>query len=105
MKITVVICTYRRPDSLARALTSIAEADPPLTSEWQVLVVDNADCADTQRVVISFAHRLPIELVVEPQAGLSHARNAAIQHIDCDYVIWTDDDVAVSPRSALVAWL
>jgi glycosyltransferase involved in cell wall biosynthesis len=98
LKITVVICTYRRPDSLARTLASIAEAERPLTAEWQLLVVDNSDCADTQRVANSFSDRLPIEVLIEPEAGLSHARNAAVRHADCDYVIWTDDDVAVSSQ-------
>jgi hypothetical protein len=97
LKITVVICTYRRPDSLQRALASIAEAAPPLTAEWQVLVVDNAGCARTQAIAHSFTGRLPIEVLVEPKAGLSHARNAAISHQKSDYLIWTDDDVAVSP--------
>jgi len=95
LKIAVVICTYRRPGSLARTLTSIAEAEQPLTAEWQVLVVDNADCAETRRVVESYRDRLPIALLVEPEAGLSRARNAAVRQLDCDYLIWTDDDVAV----------
>ena len=98
MKITIVICTYRRPDSLARTLTSIAEVELPVTAQWQLLVVDNSGCVDTQRVANSFGDRLPIEVLIEPEAGLSHARNAAVRHMDCDYVIWTDDDVAVSPQ-------
>ena len=98
LKIAIVICTYRRPDSLARALTSIAEAAAPLAAEWQVLVVDNADCAGTRRVADGFRSRLPIDILVEPAAGLARARNAAIRQLDCDYVIWTDDDVAVAPH-------
>lgn len=103
MKITVVICTYRRPDSLVRTLASLADAEPPVKAEWLVLVVDNAACARTESNVLGFAHRLPIEYLVEPKAGLSHARNAAVAHLarahpGPDYVIWTDDDVAVSPQ-------
>ncbi len=95
MKIVSVICTYRRPVSLARTLASIAQAARPAAAEWGVLVVDNAGCPETQQVVEGFRDRLPIDLVVERNAGLSRARNAAIGCLDCDYVIWTDDDVTV----------
>lgn len=95
MKIAVVICTYRRPDSLARALDSIANAARPLAAELQVLVVDNVECAETRRVADAFRDRLPIDVLVEPVAGLARARNAAVRRVDCDYFIWTDDDVAV----------
>jgi glycosyltransferase involved in cell wall biosynthesis len=103
LKITVVICTYRRPDSLVRTLASLADAEPPVKAEWQVLVVDNAACAETESRVRGFANRLPVEYLAEPKAGLSHARNAAVMHLTRanplpDYVIWTDDDVAVAPR-------
>lgn len=96
LKIAVVICTYRRPISLALTLDSIAQAERPRTAEWQVVVVDNADCADTKEVAEGFRDRLPIEVMVEPQAGQSRARNAAVRQLDCDYFLWTDDDVTVS---------
>lgn len=95
LRIAIVICTYRRPDSLARALESIARAAPPLDADWQVVVVDNADLAATRDVALSFRGRLPILLVVEPVAGLSRARNTAVRSVDCDYYVWTDDDVTV----------
>jgi len=98
LKIAVVICTYRRSGSLARTLASIAETEQPLTAEWEVLVVDNADCAETRRVAEGYRDRLPLAVLVEPEAGLSRARNAAVRKLDCDYLIWTDDDVAVSPQ-------
>jgi glycosyltransferase involved in cell wall biosynthesis len=79
-------------------LNSIAECDRPNTAEWQVLVVDNADCADTRRVAEGFRDRLPIDVLIEPEAGLSRARNAAVRHLNCDYFVWTDDDVTVPPH-------
>jgi len=61
------------------------------------VVVDNFGCAETQRVVASFRDRLPINILVEPTPGLAQARNAAVAATTCDYFIWTDDDVTVSP--------
>lgn len=95
LKIALVICTLDRPPSLARALDSVARAKPPRHAEWQVLVVDNSGRADAQNVAASFRGRLPIEMLVEPMAGLAHARNAAIARTHCDYFVWTDDDVTV----------
>jgi len=95
VKIAIVICTLRRANSLTRALTSVAQSDPPQHAGWNVVVVDNGDCAETRRVAASFRDRLPIEILAEPKTGLAHARNAAVAAIACDYFIWTDDDVSV----------
>lgn len=95
MKIAVVICTYLRPEGLARTLSSLAEAEPPRSADWQVLVVNNADCRKTSASVDRFRDRLPITELVEPEAGLARARNAAVRALDCDYLLWTDDDVTV----------
>lgn len=93
--IAVVICTYKRPQSLARALASLAAAVPPARAAWRVVVVDNADCPQTRAVTAEFRARLPLDILVEPQAGLSRARNAAVQAVDAAYILWTDDDVTV----------
>lgn len=95
MKIAIVICTLRRANSLARTLTSVAQSDPPQHADWSVVVVDNGNSAETQTVAASFRGRLPIEVLVEPKAGLAYARNAAVVGTACDYFIWTDDDVTV----------
>ncbi|HNB26163.1 MAG TPA: glycosyltransferase [Alphaproteobacteria bacterium] len=93
--IATVICTYRRPRSLARTLSSLAVAAPPRRAAWRVVLVDNADCAETRAVAAGFRDRLPLEILIEPEAGLSRARNAAVLALDVDYFLWTDDDVVV----------
>jgi glycosyltransferase involved in cell wall biosynthesis len=95
VRITVVICTLQRPSSLDRALASLARCHPPRHADWSVVIVDNAGCAQTRHVVASYRDRLPVKVVVEPEQGLARARNAAIAATDCDYFIWTDDDVTV----------
>jgi glycosyltransferase involved in cell wall biosynthesis len=95
VKIAVVICTHNRPDSLARTLSSLAAAEAPLSADWQILVVDNAGCAATPQVTDRYRDRLPIAMLAEPEAGLARARNAAVRALDCDYFLWTDDDVTV----------
>ena len=96
MKLAIVICTLRRPASLARMLESLTRCDAPRQADWQVVVVDNGACDETQAVAASFRDRLPVELLAEPATGLARARNKAIETVTCDYFIWTDDDVTVS---------
>jgi len=69
--------------------------DAPAGADWELLVVDNGSSDDTRQVVESFADRLPIRWAWEPVAGLSNARNRAIEEAMGDYICWTDDDVNV----------
>ena len=39
--VTVILCTYNRCQSLAKALQSVAASEMPSSTAWEVLVVDN----------------------------------------------------------------
>ncbi|MBO3738880.1 glycosyltransferase family 2 protein [Actinoplanes flavus] len=88
--ITVVVCTRERPGALARCLDSL------LTQHYKparILVVDNAPVTDaTAEVVRSAARRGPVDYLLEPNAGLSFARNAAEAATRGEIVAWIDDD-------------
>ena len=88
--ITVVVCTRERPDALARCLDSLlAQAYP----DFRILVVDNAPVTDaTAEVVRSATHRGPVAYLLEPRAGLSFARNAAVAAAPGQTLAWIDDD-------------
>ncbi|MHB1445297.1 MAG: glycosyltransferase family 2 protein [Acidimicrobiales bacterium] len=91
--VTAVICTRQRPEELGRCLEQVARALRPAD---QVLVVDNAPTSDaTAAVVEGFRLRMPITRIVEPLAGLSRARNAALRASSSDILAFTDDDVLV----------
>jgi glycosyltransferase involved in cell wall biosynthesis len=97
MVITVAICTLNRAESLRRTLDSLAAMRLPDDVDWEVVVVNN-NCTDhTDEVIKAFADRLPIRREFEPERGLSHARNRAIDAAKGHYVVWTDDDVVVDP--------
>lgn len=90
--ISVVICTRDRPEALARCLDSLQQLSVP---PEEVLVVDNAPRSDVTRQLV--AQRPGVRYVLEPQPGLSHARNTGISHSRGDIVAFTDDDVTVHP--------
>lgn len=96
--LSVVICTWNRASLLRRSLASHVTAHLPSNLPWEIVVVDNGSMDDTANVIKEFAGRLPIRGVYEPKLGLSHARNAGVREARGEYVLWTDDDVIISPN-------
>jgi GT2 family glycosyltransferase len=99
--ITVVVCTRDHPGPLARCLDSLlAQAYP----RFRVLVVDNAPSTDATARVVAEANKrgtVAVEYLLEPEPGLSRARNAAVAAAPGEILAWTDDDV-VADRHWLV---
>ena len=94
--ITVVICTRERPGALARCLDSLLGQRYP---SFRVLVVDNAPATGaTAEVVAGAARRGPVDYLVEPKAGLSFARNAAVAAAPGEILAWIDDDEYADPN-------
>jgi glucosyl-dolichyl phosphate glucuronosyltransferase len=99
MKITVILCTYNRCRSLAKALESVAASQMPDSVEWEVLLVDNNSSDQTREVAEEFCARYPgrFRYLFEPQQGKSHALNAGIRKASGDILAFVDDDVTVEP--------
>ena len=98
MKISVILCTHNRCQSLAKALNSLAALTLPESVEWEVLVVDNNSSDGTREVVQrDFLGRYPrrFRYLFEPQPGKSYALNAGIRQAQGDILAFTDDDVTV----------
>jgi glucosyl-dolichyl phosphate glucuronosyltransferase len=95
--ITVVLCTYNRCASLAKALQSLSASILSETVEWEVLVVDNNSSDQTREVVEGFRHLHPhrFRYLFEPQQGKSYALNAGIREACGDVLAFVDDDVTV----------
>jgi glycosyltransferase involved in cell wall biosynthesis len=98
MLITVAVCTRNRARSLDRTLRSIATDGAPVGVEWEILVVDNGSTDETASVVQALGSEWKcLRMVGEPEAGLSRARNRAVSEARGRYIVWTDDDVLVTP--------
>lgn len=103
LRVTIAICTFRRPALLERTLAGIASqvfADGR-RPRLDVVVVDNEGDPRVPDLVEAFAaaSNLPSRCVVEPRRGISQARNAALDLIgeDSDFVAFIDDDEVPSP--------
>ena len=59
MKATVILCTFNRCQSLAKALDSLAATILPALRSGKFLVVDNNSGDSTREVVEDFCRRYP----------------------------------------------
>ena len=96
MDATVAICTWNRASRLAATLEQFCNVRTPPGFRWELLVVDNGSTDDTPGTIERFAGRLPIRRLVEPELGLSNARNRALSDAAGELLLWTDDDVLVA---------
>jgi succinoglycan biosynthesis protein ExoM len=101
---TVAVCipTHRRPQWLARLLEGLgAQRFAGQAPRVQVVVVDN-DAAGTARGVCEAAARAlpwPLRYVVEPERGISAARNRAVREAGgAEWLAWIDDDECPEPE-------
>jgi glycosyltransferase involved in cell wall biosynthesis len=97
VKITVILCTFNRSESLARALESVAVSRLPDSVDWEVLVVDNNSQDQTRDVTENFCREYPgrFRYLFEAKPGKSNALNTAIREAQGDVLSFMDDDVIV----------
>ena len=97
MLVTVAICTWNRSALLRKTLEQLTHLEPPRGFGWELIVVDNNSSDDTQSVLRDFTNKLPLRALKEPAPGKSNAANLVVREAHGEYIIWTDDDVLVSP--------
>lgn len=102
--VTIIVCTYRRPDGLRRLLGSLEHLEE---AAWpfRCLVVDN----EPENSALNLEpHSFPLEIVQEQQTGIPWARNAglekALESPECRFIAFVDDDEEV-PSHWLVSLL
>jgi glycosyltransferase involved in cell wall biosynthesis len=93
-RISVVVCTYNRADSLVKTLESVVSQSLPQGIDWEILVIDNNSSDETRRVAEDFCLQHPhrVRYLFEPQQGVSHARNAGVRGARGEIVAFIDDD-------------
>jgi glycosyltransferase involved in cell wall biosynthesis len=102
MKISVILCTYNRSRSLAKALESVAFSIVPDSIDWEILIIDNNSSDQTHAVAEEYCHRFPsrFRYIFESRQGKSIALNTGINASDAEILAFMDDDVEVDR-----AWL
>jgi len=97
-RISAIICTYRNPDLLEGAIASLLNQRLS-PDRYEIIVVDNNSGDHTSEVARRFSRDTSpsVRYVLEPQQGLSHARNRGVEAARGDIVAFIDDDAEADP--------
>lgn len=104
MDVSIILCTWNNSRRLSVTLNSLVKLEIPLSLAWELIVVNNNSTDNTADVVSSFIDMLPINYILEPVQGLSHARNAGLLIASGKLIIFTDDDVKPCKHWLLTYW-
>lgn len=91
LSVTVCVCTRDRPELLRHCLESLVRLVPPAN---EILVVDNSS---GNPVTQQIAHDFGARYSVEPEKGLSRARNRGVAESNSIVVAFLDDDATAEP--------
>ena len=95
MRVSVILSTYDRAETLRETLKSICEMTTPPSLQWELLVIDNGSTDHTRQVCDSFLGELPIRYLFDGPPGKCRALNNGIQSARYELIVFTDDDVNV----------
>ncbi len=92
--ISVVICTYNREKFLPEALESLSKQTAN-RQDFEIVIVNNNSTDQTEPISQNFIKQHPelnIVYTIEPNQGLSYARNKGIATAKGDIIAFIDDD-------------
>jgi glycosyltransferase involved in cell wall biosynthesis len=89
--LSVLLCTYRRPQGLRRALLSIVPQIGDGSLREIIVVNDGTHDVQYEEIVQEFAPHIRYQ-ALEKNVGVAAARNEAARLARGDYLIFTDDD-------------
>ena len=93
LSIAVVIPTYNRITTLARAIESVLAQTSPAS---EIIVVDDGSSDGTASWIRE--HYPQIKLIEQPNRGVSAARNRGIESTHCDWIALLDSDDEWLPK-------
>lgn len=96
--ITVGILTFKRPEYLRVAIESVLQQT---VLPQELLIIDDGSPERSDELVASYAARHPglIRYVWRENGGHSPARNTAVAEMRTEYLVWLDDDDALTPTA------
>lgn len=93
---SVVIATYNRAETLAKALDSLLAQT---YTNWEAWIVDDGSTDHTKEVVESYVNLgLPIYYIQQENQGVAAARNAALPYVQGKYITFLDSDDWYEPN-------
>jgi glycosyltransferase involved in cell wall biosynthesis len=97
MEVSVIIPTYNKKERLKLALTSFINQTYP-RDKFEVVLIDDGSTDGTESMVRSLNLPFKINYIRQPNQGRSKARNLGIAYAKGKIIIFTDDDLILSPE-------
>lgn len=89
--ITVIFSSFNGESTVGLTLEALCHLVPP-EGGWKLIGIDNGSSDSTARIMGSFKERLPLQILTVPIRGKNYALNEALQYIEGELVVFTDDD-------------
>jgi glycosyltransferase involved in cell wall biosynthesis len=93
---SVVIPTYRRPETLFAVLEALAAQDSP--PEFEVVVVDDGSGDETPERLARFRPPYPFRFFSQPNSGPAAARNRGVREATRGTILFLGDDTVPERR-------
>jgi glycosyltransferase involved in cell wall biosynthesis len=88
-KVSVIIPTHNRAESLPSAITSILNQT---FQDFEIIIIDDASKDHTREVIANFNDARIKVIHNQVSKGAAGARNIAIMNSSCEYIAFLDDD-------------
>jgi len=97
IRVSVVIPTYQRRDSVGRALEALARQTLP-PEEFEVLISIDGSDDGTRELLEAFRTSFPVVVLWQPNRGRAAACNAGLRASHGELVVLLDDDMEPAPE-------
>ncbi|MEK4004983.1 glycosyltransferase family 2 protein [Paenibacillus sp. FSL H3-0333] len=87
--VTVIIPTYNKAEYLDLTLAGFCIQ---IYKEFNIVIVDDGSSDKTRDVVDNYSDKLSINYIYQENAGRCAAKNVALNNLNTEYVIFSDDD-------------
>jgi len=92
LRLSVIIPTYNRKESLLRTLKALERQTYPMNA-FEVLVISDGSSDGTAEAIASLNTAYRLEFVEQSNAGPSRARNNGAQRANALLLVFVDDDI------------
>jgi glycosyltransferase involved in cell wall biosynthesis len=100
VKLSIVIPVYNEQETLPILYEALLEALNPLSCEWEVVLVDDGSCDDSQKVLETLAGKNPAHfkvVILRRNYGQTAAIAAGIDNASGDIIVLMDADLQNDP--------
>lgn len=94
-KFSIIIPAYNVESFLPACLDSVLSQD---FSDYEIILVDDGSTDSTTTICRQYAQKDPcVHLIIQPNSGLSEARNSGVKKSTGEYLIFLDGDDSLTP--------